>query len=129
MKRTISDNVTAMLKTIFGAVRSESVPISDKIDSARMSHTRLKALEKPVCAEQVQLSSPIENLTRAKAKSREVDQEDKSLVRRTEEVAQTALRTGEIPKLARSARAANVSHYRLAAYAAQLGEESAEQTG
>jgi hypothetical protein len=125
MKRTICDSVTAMLKGIFGAVRCESVPMSEKIDSARMSHTRLKALDKPVCPEQVQESSRIENLSRTKTRSRKIAQDNRSLVTRAEEVADAAFRSGEVPTLSSNPRLASVSHYRLASYAAKVAEEEA----
>lgn len=110
-----------------GVADVDAVPVSDRIDSARMSHTRLRAMEKPEVAPA--LEGP--NLAALAVK------EDKSLLSRTtaensegtpEPIAVVAPDQIElkpfVPQGKRGAtKLANVSHYRLAAYVAHLDPE------
>lgn len=113
MPRSFSDSITAFFKVLMSPFQSKSVPLNGRIDSAKMTHSRLKALETPDYLKE----------KHAKVNSPEQEQDSSEFQLYTSEE--------EVSKRVRST--ADMSQYRLAALAktmpsdGQIGQKQSDQ--
>jgi len=108
MPRSFFDNITACFQVLLSPFKSKSVPLRGRIDSAKMTHSRLKALETPDHLKEMHAQSNNPN-------EQNVETDEFGLYTSEEEVS----------KRVRSL--ADMSQYRLAALAKNLPPDVNEQ--
>lgn len=107
MARSISDNITAFFQGLLSPFKPKAVSLNGRIDSAKMTHSRLKALETP------------DHLKEMHAQVNSPDQ--------AAETNEFGLYTSEEEVSKRVRSMADMSQYRLAALAKNLPPDIKEQ--
>lgn len=117
MKAIVSNSFKAIKDVVALLSRPACLPVSQRIDSARMSHTRLKAMQRPA-PEQADFNT---KLSQTGVCAENGLDETWHLLGESEETPSIKQLIGQGKRMAK--RASDISQMRLAAYVAQLPEQ------
>ncbi len=124
MKAIVSNPLKLIKDALFHLTSPACSPVSQRIDSARMSHTRLKALQRP----EPEQADRNRKLPQSSVRDESGLEETWNLNGGLEERSLAKQFSGQGKRMA--TRASDVSQFRLAAYIAQLPVQApVEQTG